>query len=209
MLAYQAHAATFGSVYESGLIDCQPRRLPYSVGDPHLVPTATSIVNGLDVFSLILWRGDVDLGIIGTGQIDVAGNLNTTVIGEYGRPTVRLTGSGGATDIAMYVDHLVVVVPHSPNRLVREVDFITSSPAALRSSEARLTVVTTMGSFVYDSERGRLVLDGIFEGHSVDEVDRATGWDLEVAEDLRELPACSSSDSETLEAMDPSGLFLR
>lgn len=82
MLACQAHAVTFGSVYESGLIDCKPRWLPYSVGDPHLVPTTTSIVNGLDVFSLILWRGDVDLGIIGTGQIDVAGNLNTTVIGE-------------------------------------------------------------------------------------------------------------------------------
>src|SRR5260370_38749994 len=101
-LARATHAPSLFLIYESGAVGAVPERLPVSIGDPALVTDSLSIVSQADIFQCYLQSGRIEVGFLGGAQIDRYGNLNTTVIGPYARPKVRLPGTGGACEIAVH-----------------------------------------------------------------------------------------------------------
>src|SRR5437870_9650961 len=123
-------------IYESGVYGARPERLPLSIGDPALVTGAASVVSMADLFGLYLQGGLIDAALLGGAQIDRHGNLNTTVIGDYGAPAVRLPGSGGACEIAIHARRLLYIMRLTKRAFVERLDFRTS-PGYLEGGEAR------------------------------------------------------------------------
>src|SRR5919198_2026773 len=113
-------------VYESGVFGAIPARLPLSIGDPTLVTGAALVTNQFELFAYYLQAGLIDVGFLGASQIDRYGNINTTVIGGYDSPKVRLPGSGGACEIAINAKKVFVIMPQSRRSFVERVDFVTS-----------------------------------------------------------------------------------
>jgi len=195
-IARLTHAPHCVLVYESGTIGAKPRRLPLSIGDGELAETADSVVSVPEIFSYWLQGGRIDAAFLGAAQIDPAGNLNTTVIGEYGRPQVRLPGGGGAPEIAASVRDVFVVMRHSLRAFVEHLDFKTSSGERVRA------VVTDLG--LLEPRTGELTLTQIYHDVTPDEVRAATGWNLKVAPDLREASQPTAAELVALEALRPS-----
>src|SRR5438034_10174159 len=124
-LARLTHAPDMVLISESGGIGSRPSVLPLSIGDGELAETATAVVSLPEIFSYWLQAGRIDVGFLGAAQIDRFGNLNTTVIGGYGRPKTRLPGAGGAPEIAHHAKQIFVVLKHSPRSFVAKLDFCT------------------------------------------------------------------------------------
>lgn len=181
-------------VYESGILGPHLTAMPLSVADDQLAKTAQTIVSVAEVFNYWLQPGRIDVGVLGTAQVDRFGNLNTTVIGKYDNPGVRLPGAGGAPEIAAACRSVVVMVRQSPRSLVEQVDFVTSlghgrgrgerMEAGLPGGGPR-AVVTDLGVYEPDGKGGGLRLTELQPGVSVSDARVATGWDLVVAPDLR------------------------
>ena len=125
MLAKRTHAPNLVLIYESGAIDANPPIPPLSTGSPSVTADTAMIGDCLDVFG-DLQAGRIDVGLLSAAQVDRHGNLNSTVIGDYRKPKLRMVGSGGAHDIASLANRVVIVMPHDPKRFVASVDFITS-----------------------------------------------------------------------------------
>src|SRR5512136_1636552 len=125
-LAKRTHAPHLVMIYEAGVIGAQPERLPLSIGDPTLVSGALAVCSMYDIFAFYLQRGNVDVGFMGGAQIDRFGNINATVIGDYGHPKVRLPGSGGSMEIAAWANRCYIITPHQKRRFPEKVDFGTS-----------------------------------------------------------------------------------
>lgn len=197
-IAKRVHAPDLVLVYESGVIDARPPGLPLSIGDPDLVRTSLGVVPILELFSQYLQKGWIDIGFLGAAQIDRRGNLNSTVIGDYVHPEVRLAGSGGAADIASFTD-TIVITPHDRRRFPDRVDFITAAghpPGGLRRPGPR-AVVTDLGQLEFDQD-GEMRLVAVFPGVSVSEVQAATAWPLRVAPSLREISEPTAAEWEAL-----------
>jgi glutaconate CoA-transferase subunit B len=174
-LALRTHAPNLQLIYESGTIGTRPERIPISIGDPALVTGAVMVAPMTDVFQYVLQRGHIDVGFLGAAQLDRFGNINTTVIGPYGSPRVRLPGSGGAAEIAQHAKRVLVVTTLDKRAFPASVDFITSSGS-------RVTRVIT-DKCIFDRD-GELVLTALFPGVTVDEVRASVGWDLRVSAQL-------------------------
>ena len=172
-LARATHAPNLELIYESGTIGTRPERIPLSIGDPTLVTGTLMVAPMTDVFQYVLQRGHIDVGFLGAAQIDRFGNINTTVIGSYQNPKVRLPGSGGAAEIAIHAKRVLVVTTLDKRAFPEKVDFVTSPGA-------RVSRVIT-DKCIFDGE-GELVLSGLFPGVSIDDVKALVGWDLRVAE---------------------------
>ena len=125
-LARLTHAPELVLIYESGTIGTRPTVLPLSIGDGELAETATCVIPLPDVFSDYLQAGRIDIGFLGAAQIDKFGNLNSTVIGPYGKPKTRLPGAGGATEIAAHAREVFIVMKATPRSFVKQLDFQTS-----------------------------------------------------------------------------------
>src|SRR5882724_1801732 len=125
-LARLTHAPHLVLIYESGTVGTRPNVLPLSIGDGELAETAACVVPLPEVFTHYLQRGRVDVGFLGAAQIDRYGNLNSTVIGNYSRPTVRLPGGGGAPEIATHAREVLIIIKQSPRTFVSQLDFRTS-----------------------------------------------------------------------------------
>jgi glutaconate CoA-transferase subunit B len=175
-LARRTHAPNCVLVYESGTIGAKPTRLPLSIGDGELAATADSVVSVPEMFAYWLQGGLIDVGFLGAAQIDRHGNLNSTVIGEYDSPKVRLPGGGGAPEIATSVRDVFVTLRHSPRTFVERLDFRTSVGDRVR------VVVTDLG--VLEPRDGELTLVRVHPSVSPDEVRAATGWDLRFADEV-------------------------
>ena len=175
-LARRTHAPGCVLVYESGTIGAKPEHLPLSIGDGELAETAVSVVSVPEMFGYWLQGGRIDVGFLGAAQIDRHGNLNSTVIGDYDHPAVRLPGGGGAPEIATGVKDVFVLLRQSRRAFVERLDFTTSLGDRVR------VVVTDLG--VLEPRDGELTLTSVHPSVSVDEVRAVTGWDLRVAEDL-------------------------
>jgi glutaconate CoA-transferase subunit B len=165
-------------VYESGTIGAKPTRLPLSIGDGELAETADAVVSVPEMFAYWLQSGRIGVGFLGAAQIDRHGNLNSTVIGDYERPLVRLPGGGGAPEIAACVEDVFVMLRHSTRTFVPRLDFTTS-----RGDRVRV-VVTDLG--VLEPRGGELTLTRLHPGATLDAARAATGWELAVAPDLAE-----------------------
>ncbi len=175
-LARGMHAPDVVLIYESGTIGSKPTRLPLSIGDGDLAETADSVVSVPEIFNYWLQGGRIDVGFLGAAQIDRHGNLNSTVIGSYDEPKVRLPGAGGAPEIAAQARRVITIIRQSPRTFVGELDFTSSLGAGEQ------VVITDLGVLRRDRE---LVLEALHPGVTLDLAREATGWELEVADDLR------------------------
>ena len=172
-LARRTHAPGCVLVYESGTIGAKPTALPLSIGDGELAETADTVVSVPEMFAYWLQGGRIDIGFLGAAQIDRHGNLNSTVIGDYATPKVRLPGGGGAPEIATSVSEVFVMLRQSPRAFVERLDFKTS-----RGDRVRV-VVTDLGDPRAARRRAELVR--VHPGVSVDDARAATGWELRIA----------------------------
>src|SRR5205085_6203161 len=158
-LARRTHAPDCVLVYESGTIGSKPNELPLSIGDGELADTADSVVSVPEMFAYWLQGGRIDVGFLGAAQIDRYGNLNSTVIGDYDQPTVRLPGGGGAPEIATGVRDVFVMLRQTTRAFVDELDFTTSVGDKVR------VVVTDLG--ILEPRDGELTLTAVHSGVSV------------------------------------------
>ena len=126
-LARITHAPELVLIYESGTIGAKPDVLPLSIGDGELAETADAVVSVPEIFRYWLQGGRVDIGFLGAAQIDKFGNINTTVIGSYEKPKVRLPGAGGAPEIATAAKEVAIILKQSKRAFVEKLDFVTSS----------------------------------------------------------------------------------
>jgi len=125
-LARATHAPGLILIYESGAVGAVPDRLPVSIGDPALVTGSLMVASMADIFQSFLQNGKIQVGFLGGAQIDRWGNINTTVVGDYGKPKVRLPGAGGASAIAISAQRTLVISKLSKRAFPENVDFVTS-----------------------------------------------------------------------------------
>lgn len=191
-LARATHAPSCVLIYESGTIGAKPDVLPLSIGDGVLAEHADSVVSVPEIFNYWLQAGRVDVGFLGAAQLDRFGNINTTVVGPYESPKVRLPGAGGAPEIAASAREVIIMLRHKPRAFVKELSFVTSvgygkggdSREELGFAGAGPTVVITdLGVLRPDPESRELTLTALHPGVSVEAAREATGWELKVAED--------------------------
>jgi glutaconate CoA-transferase subunit B len=198
-LARATHAPECVLIYESGTIGAKPQELPLSIGDGELAETAEAVVSVPEMFAYWLQGGRIDVGFLGAAQIDRRGNLNSTVIGEYDRPKVRLPGGGGAPEIATSVRDVFVMLRHSPRTFVEQLDFLTSVGDRVR------VVVTDLGILEPDRATSELTLTDVHPGVRVEQVREATGWDLHVADGVGETSEPTESELGALRALQTKG----
>jgi glutaconate CoA-transferase subunit B len=213
-LAKRTVAPDLELVYESGVFGSAPARLPLSIGDPTLVAGATLVTNQFELFAYYLQAGLIDVGFLGASQIDRHGNINTTVIGGYDRPKVRLPGSGGACEIAINAKKVFVIVPQSKRSFVERIDF-TTSPGHLAGKRPEgwgmgpAVVVTNLGVYRFD-DRGEMFLATVHPGVPIEEVKDNTSWELRVADDVGETPPPTEEELRLVrEELDPEGASTR
>src|SRR4051794_930601 len=182
-LARSVHAPNLVLIYESGTIGAKPTRLPLSIGDGELAETADVVVSVPEIFNYWLQAGRIEVGFLGAAQIDRHANINTTVIGDYDHPQVRLPGAGGAPEIASSAQEVIIVLRHSLRAFVDKLDF-TPTPAHLAAGGSRSEpglsgagpslVITDLGLLEPDPERNELVLTSLNPGVELAEVQART-----------------------------------
>ena len=215
-LARRLHAPKLILIYESGAVGADPKRLPISIGDPSLVTNSLGVFSMFDVFSFYLQRGLIDVGFLQGVQIDRFGNLNTTVIGDYQHPAVRLPGSGGACEIAILANRVFVIAPQSKRSFPGRVDFITS-PGFIDGPEGRhklglpgggpVMVITNLGC--YEFIDGEMVLTSLHPGCTIEQVKENTGWNVRISPQLTTTELPNDEELRIIrEDFDPSHLFI-
>jgi glutaconate CoA-transferase, subunit B len=217
-LARATHAPKLFMIYESGAVGAIPARLPVSIGDPALVTDSLQVTSQADVFQCFLQRGLIEVGFLGGAQVDRWGNINTTVIGDYAAPKIRLPGSGGACEIAVHARRLLIVMRMSRRTFVERCDFVTSPGHRSQDGRTRrelglpgggpTRIITDLGVFDFD-EQGEAVLAELYEGVDIDQVRQACGWEVRVVESPAIVPN-PTTDTVTLlrEKIDPARLYL-
>jgi len=192
-LARRLHAPDLIMIYESGTLGAKPTQLPLSIGDGELAETADTIVSVPEIFNYLLQPGRIDVGFLGAAQIDKFANLNSTVIGDYHKPSVRLPGAGGAPEIASSSKRVVVMLRQSAKSFVDKLPFITSvgfgagpgdrEKLGLRGA-GPVMVITDLGIFEPDPSSKELVLTHIHPNIEVENVIESTGWNIKIANQL-------------------------
>lgn len=216
-LAQKLHAPGLLPVFEFGGIGAELERLPLAVGDMHTFHRAVSAIGICDVMEMAQ-RGLVDYGFLGGAQIDMYGNLNTTVIGDHDAPRVRLPGSGGGNDVGSLCWRTISIMQHDRRRFVPRLDFMTT-PGYLWGKGARekvglprgtgpFRVVTTLGIMGFDEQTCRMKLLSLNPGVSIGDVQKNTGFELLVAEDLKRNEPPTEEELRILRTeVDPDGLY--
>ncbi len=216
-LARRSVAPDLELIYESGVYGAQPARLPLSIGDPTLVTGATSVISMGDLFGFYLQGGLIDVALLGGAQIDRYGNLNTTVIGSYDAPKVRLPGSGGACEIAINARSVQVIMRLGNRSFVEKLDFLTSA-GHLSGGEARARlgmpgagpelVITDKAIFDFANAERDMQLVSLHSGVTLDEVQANMGWQPRLAAEVGQTPAPTSGELHMIRAeLDPEGLY--
>jgi glutaconate CoA-transferase subunit B len=209
-LARLSHAPHITLIYESGTIGTRPRVLPLSIGDGELCETALTTVSVPEMFRYWLQGGRITVGFLGGAQIDRYANLNTTVVGDYHHPKVRLPGGGGAPEIASSCGQVFITMSMSPRAFVQTLPFITSfghgtgpgSRAALGLRTLGPTkVFTDLCTFEPDPHSRELTVVALHPGISREQVQAQCGWLVRHAEPLRQTPAPTDSELEVLRAL--------
>ena len=200
-VAKRLHAPTAVGLFECGLVrDAPARGRVVTMADPANVEQASWAGSMVTLMGL-LSQGYVHLGMLGGAQVDRYGNLNTSYIGPYSAPRVRLPGSGGASDIASLAQRTVILMPHERRRFVAEVDYLTSPGHGTgdawregvglprrhgpQTYGGPVAVITTLGVLLPNDD-GELVLAHVHPGVSVEEVKAQTGWPLQISPELSE-----------------------
>jgi len=208
-LARHTVAPDLVMVYEAGVYGARPARLPLSIGDPTIVTGATAAVSMFDLFSYYLQGGLIDVGFLGGAQIDRHGNLNTTVIGDYAHPRVRLPGSGGACEIALNAREVFVIMRQSPRSFVEQLDFRTSPghpmPAGVRGRGPSV-VVTDLAVFRFDRD-GEMELQTLHPGVTLDQLHASMAWRPRAVASIGTTGAPSEDELRLIrDELDPAGI---
>src|SRR5256885_3179905 len=218
-LARATHAPNLVLIYESGAVGASPSRLPVSIGDPALVTGSLMVCGMADVFQLFLQNGRIEVGFLGGAQIDRYGNINTTVIGSYERPVVRLPGSGGAAEIAVHARRTLIVAKLNPRAFPERVDFVTSPGQRCGDHSRRelgmpgagpVKVITDKGVLEADPATGEMVLAAHYPGVTADDVQAGVGWPLARRERLGSVMPPTETELRLLrEVLDPRKVYLK
>ncbi|NWF53519.1 MAG: 3-oxoacid CoA-transferase [Syntrophaceae bacterium] len=193
MLAQKTHAPDLVVMFEAGGISPQLPTMPISVGDSRTFYRAV-MASGMCEIMETCQRGMVDYTFLGGAQIDMYGNLNSTVIGDWKKPKVRFPGSGGANDFASFCWRVMVITPQDPRRFVEKVSFITTpgyldgpgarERAGLPANTGPHKVITNMAVLGYDEKTKRMRVESIHQGFSFEEVQKNCGFPLLKAEKI-------------------------
>jgi len=217
LLAKRTHAPGAKIVFEAGFIDSNALDVALSIADSRLGYRASGAIGLVETLGLMLQGGHVDVGFVGAAQIDMYGNLNTTYIGSFERPTVRLPGSGGGNDIMSSARRTVVIMTHEKRKMVKRLDYLTS-PGFLHGAGAReevgllgggpSLVVTNLCQMDFEPKTKRIRLATVHPHVSVQQVLANTEFDLTVPTDVptTELPTCE--ELALLRAIDPDGIYI-
>nr|WP_321467174.1 CoA-transferase [uncultured Desulfobulbus sp.] len=225
MLAQKTHAPNLKLIFEAGTLDGRPPELPTSVGDARCESGASRSSGLYDAFS-IAQRGYVDLGYLGGAEVDQYGNVNTTCIGNYLDPELRLTGSGGNPDINSFARRTVFIMVHEKRRFVEQVSYITSPGwrvkrwpggewvhrrelygAAFRGGPS--AIISTAGVFRFDAHDGHMYLDTCHPGKTVAEIRDLCQFDLDVSRVNGDtLPPTREELHFIHDVLDPDAIFI-
>lgn len=218
-LARATHAPELVLIYESGAVGAVPERLPVSIGDPALVTGALMVCGMADIFQCFLQNGRIEVGFLGGAQIDRHGNINTTVVGSYVKPKVRLPGSGGAAEIAVHAQRTLIISRLSTRAFPADVDFITSPGQRMRGVARRdlgmpgagpVKIITDMGILEANAESGEMELTALYPGVAVEAVRASVGWPLTVRASLASVAAPTARELALLrEVLDPHKRYLK
>lgn len=202
-LARLTHAPDITLIYESGTIEAKPSVLPLSIGDGELCDTALTTVGVPEMFRYWLQGGRITVGFLGGAQIDRFANLNTTVMGDYAHPKVRLPGGGGAPEIATHCGEIFIIMTHSRRAFVEKLDFITSLGHGEGGDHRQRLGVRTQGPtrlitdlciFEPDAITREMTVVSIHPGIKREQIQENTGWPVRYAADLKE--TLSPTDDE-------------
>ena len=215
-LAKRTHAPNAIGLFENGLVRESPApEMLFTISDPPNIPSALWATSTTRIMGM-LQQGLVDVGFIGGAEVDKFGNLNTSYIGDWRRPRVKLPGSGGGTDIACLAKRFVIIMSQERHRFRERVDYVTS-PGHGEGRDWRrrvglsgggpVALITTLGVFRFDPQSKEAYLASYHPGQSVEAVKAQTEWDLKVAPDVAATPPPTSAELEIVRACDPQGFW--
>jgi len=217
-LARRLHAPDLVLIYESGAVGAVPSRLPLSIGDPCLVTDSISVCSMVEVFNYYLQGGLIDVGFLGGAQVDRFGNINSTVIGDYENPKVRLPGSGGACEISIHAKKIIIILKQNKKTFPKKIDFVTS-PGFINEQNQRNKynmpgrgpdlVITDFGVYRFSSEKYTMFLSEIHPGVSVEEVKANTSWHIDISPNLISTNSPTKEELEIISELDPERIHLR
>jgi glutaconate CoA-transferase subunit B len=209
-LARLTHAPDVVLIYESGTIGTKPNVLPLSIGDGELVETADFVVSVPEIFRYWLQGGKVAVGFLGAAQLDKFGNINTTVIGDYDHPKVRLPGAGGAPEIAISSREVFIMLRQDKKTFVEKIDFITSA-GFLTGGDSRdklnipgkgpTRIITDIGILEPDPVSREMTMTHLHPGCSAEQARAATGWDLKFSAEIKMTSMPTAVELDTLRAL--------
>lgn len=216
MVAKLTHAPRLTIAVEGGSIGASPRRLLTCIADATIAERAYSNGPMWRAFS-DQQRGFYDVGLIGAAQVDKYGNLNTTALGDYKQPMVRVAGSGGGNDIGSSVGRLLIMMIQEKRRFIERVDYITT-PGYLQGTDSRSraglrgggpsAVITTMGVFRFDAFTKEMYLEKCHPGLDPEQVKGNVSWSLKIASDVGTTELPTQEQVEIMRTLDPYGLYL-
>lgn len=217
MLAQRTHAPNLLIIFEAGGVGPQVPVLPISVGDSRTFYRAVAASSMHDVMSACQ-AGYVDYGFLGAAMIDVYGNINTTVIGDWERPKVRLPGSGGANDIGSLCQHTIIIMRQDKRRFVERVDFVTTpgyldgpgarERAGLPAGTGPYRVITQLGVYGFDGETKRLQLLAVHPGVTLDDIQANSSFEILIPEEVGVTTPPTEEERRLLHEIDPTGMAI-
>jgi glutaconate CoA-transferase subunit B len=205
--------------FETGAIDSKLEDLPLAVGDSRIMYQSSSNGGLLDAFATMQNRftGERIVGILGAAQIDIYGNLNSTVLGDYHEPSVRFAGSGGACDVASFVSRSIVFMKQEKRKFKIKLDYLTS-PGYLDGPDGRENaglpkggphrVITDMGVMGFDDETKRMFLEGYYPGVTPEDILEKMEFEIDISRASEVLPPTLAELTLLREKCDPDRLIL-
>jgi len=218
MLAQRTHAPNLLIVFEAGGIGPQIPVLPISVGDSRTFYRAVAASSMHDVM-MLAQAGWIDYGFLGAAQIDMYGNINTTVIGPWEKPKVRLPGSGGANDVGSLCNRTIILMRQDARRFVERVNYITTpgyltgpgarEKAGLPEGSGPYRVITQLGVYGFDEETKRMKLLSVHPGVTIDDIKANSQFEILIPEEISTTEPPTKEEIKILHEIDPTGIVLR
>jgi glutaconate CoA-transferase subunit B len=217
-LAQKLHAPDLVTVFEFGGTGAELDPLPTAVGGRRTFHRAVAASGICDIIEAAQ-RGFIEYGFLGGAQIDPYGNLNSTVIGDYEKPKVRLPGSGGGNDVGSHCWKTIAIMLHDKLRFVERVDFMTTpgyltgpgarEAAGLPAGTGPFRVVTSLAILGYHPDSKRMMLLATQPEITVEQVVENTGFELVLPEEIGQNPPPGEEELRALrEEVDRDRLYI-
>jgi len=217
-LARRLQAPNLVLIYESGAVGAVPSRLPLSIGDPCLVTDSISVCSMVEVFNYYLQGGLIDVGFLGGAQVDKYGNINSTVIGNYSHPKVRLPGSGGACEISIHAKKIIIILKQNKKTFPEKIDFITT-PGFIDERNQRKKynmqgrgpdlVITDFGVYRFSKKNHKMFLSEMHPGITLNDLKQNVSWDINISPNLTSTKLPTKEELNIISELDPNRIHLR